>query len=75
MSDSIGEMGVIDVQFVSGAQVFMDEDGETVISVAWVECPVLKKKHITLRAAASRETAERYCRDMMQLLGITEATL
>ena len=62
----------IDIRYISDAQCFMDEDGETVIAVSWVECPILKKKHITLRTAASRETAERFCRRLMDLLGIQE---
>ena len=33
---------------------------------------MMKTKRITMRTAASRETAERFCRDLMKLLGIQE---
>ena len=62
----------MEVKYISGIQPFMDEEGETVLAVSWVECPMMKTKHITMRTAASRETAERFCRDLMKLLGIQE---
>ena len=63
---------IMEVKYISGIQPFMDEEGETVLAVSWVECPMMKTKHITMRTAASRETAERFCRDLMKLLGIQE---
>ncbi|HEX2448273.1 MAG TPA: hypothetical protein VHK26_08820 [Methyloceanibacter sp.] len=61
-----------EVRYISGVQVSMTDDGETVFAVSWVECPVLHTKRISMRAAASRETAERLCHDLMELLGIRE---
>ena len=68
----MSEDEIMEVKYISGIQPFMDEEGETVLAVSWVECPMMKTKHITMRAAASRETAERFCRDLMKLLGIQE---
>lgn len=67
------ELSELDIRYVSGVQAFMSDDGENVIAVSWVDCPVLKKKHITMRTAASVQVAERFCRDLMKILGIKEA--
>jgi hypothetical protein len=69
---AMSEDEIMEVKYVSGIQPFMDEEGETVLAVSWVECPMMKTKRITMRTAASRETAERFCRDLMKLLGIQE---
>jgi hypothetical protein len=68
----MSEEEIMEVKYISGIQAFMDEEGETVLAVSWVECPMMKTKRITMRTAASRETAERFCRDLMKLLGIQE---
>ena len=68
----MSEDEIMEVKYISGIQPFMDEEGETVLAVSWVECPMMKTKRITMRTAASRETAERFCRDLMKLLGIQE---
>ena len=59
----MSEDEIMEIKYISGIQPFMDEDGETVLAVSWVECPMMKTKRITMRSAASRETAERFCRD------------
>ena len=69
---AMSEDEIMEVKYISGIQPFMDEEGETVLAVSWVECPMMKTKRITMRTAASRETAERFCRDLMKLLGIQE---
>ena len=69
---AMSEHGIMEVKYISGIQPFMDEEGETVLAVSWVECPMMNTKRITMRTAASRETAERFCRDLMKLLGIQE---
>ena len=63
---------IFEVRYVSGVQVSSSDDGETIFAVSWVECPALHTKRISMRAAASRETAERLCRDLMELLGIKD---
>ena len=68
----MSEDEIMEIKYISGIQPFMDEDGQTVLAVSWVECPMMKTKRITMRTAASRETAERFCRDLMKLLGIQE---
>jgi hypothetical protein len=66
------ETDFFEVRYISGVQVSITDDGETIFAVSWVECPVLHTKRISMRAAASRETAERLCHDLMELLGIRE---
>ena len=61
---AMSEDEIMEIKYISGIQPFMD--------VSWVECPMMKTKRITMRTAASRETAERFCRDLMKLLGIQE---
>jgi hypothetical protein len=68
----MSEDAIMEIKYISGIQPFMDEDGETVLAVSWVECPMMKTKRITMRTAASRDTAEHFCRDLMKLLGIQE---
>jgi hypothetical protein len=67
----MSEDEIMEIKYISGIQPFMDEDGETVLAVSWVECPMMKTKRITMRTAASRETADP-CGDLMKLLGIQE---
>ena len=54
----MSEDEIMEVKYISGIQPFMDEEGETVLAVSWVECPMMKTKRITMRTAASRETAQ-----------------
>jgi hypothetical protein len=49
---AMSEDEIMEVKYVSGIQPFMDEEGETVLAVAWVECPMMKTKRITMRTAA-----------------------
>ena len=39
---------IMEVKYISGIQPFMDEEGETVPAVSWVECPMMKTKRITM---------------------------
>jgi hypothetical protein len=48
----MSEDEIMEVKYVSGIQPFMDEEGETVLAVSWVECPMMKTKRITMRTAA-----------------------
>jgi hypothetical protein len=56
----------------SGADCYLSEDGQTVVTIAWISCPILSERRVTLRAASSRAAAEKYCRELMRVLGIRE---
>jgi hypothetical protein len=62
----------VECEYVSGADCYLTEDGQTVVTVAWISCPILSERRVTLRAAASRAAAEKYCRELMRVLGIKE---
>lgn len=66
------EIDKIDIHYITDAEITMERDGDTVFSVSWVECPILHKKRIVMRTAATIETAERICRKLMATLGIKE---
>ena len=44
----MSEDEIMEVKYISGIQPFMDEEGETVLAVSWVECPMMKTKRITM---------------------------
>jgi len=66
------EPEVVECEYVSGADCYLSEDGQTVITIAWISCPIVSQRRVTLRAASSRAAAEKYCREMMRVLGIKE---
>ena len=57
----MSEDEIMEVKYVSGIQPFMDEEGETVLAVSWVECPMMKTKRITMRTAASMSAKCHVC--------------
>jgi hypothetical protein len=66
------EPQTVECEYVSGADCYLSEDGQTVVTIAWISCPILSERRVTLRAASSRAAAEKYCRELMRVLGIRE---
>jgi hypothetical protein len=61
-----------EIKYVTGTKVYLDESGETVISIGYVEIPDSHQPHIIGSFAASSSVAEAYCRQLMEVLGIKE---
>ena len=61
-----------EIKYVTGTKVYLDESGETVITIAYVEIPDSHQPHIIGCFAASSSVAEAYCRQLMEVLGIQE---
>ena len=67
MSDS-----PIEIKYVSGTQVYLDEDGQVIISVGYTEVPGSHQMRIVGSFAATTSVAETYCRQLMNVLGMKE---
>ena len=61
-----------EIKYVTGTNVYLDESGETVISIGYVEIPDSHQTRIIGSFAASSSVAEAYCRQLMEVLGIKE---
>jgi len=61
-----------EIKYVTGTKVYLDESGETVITIAYVEIPDSHQPRIIGCFAASSSVAEAYCRQLMEVLGIQE---
>ena len=59
-----------EIKYVTGTQVYLDESGETVITIAYVEIPDSHQTRIIGAFAAPSSVAEAYCRQLMEVLGI-----
>jgi len=66
------EPEIIECEYLTGANCYLSEDGQSVITIGWVSCPIVSQRRITLRAAASRSSGEEYCRELMKVLDIKE---
>jgi hypothetical protein len=62
----------IEIKYVTGTKVYLDDSGETVITIAYVEIPDSHQPRIIGSFAASSSVAEAYCRQLMEVLGIKE---
>jgi hypothetical protein len=62
----------VEIKFVTGTQVYLDQSGEVVISIGYVEVPGTHQNRIVGSFAASTAVAEAYCRQLMEVLGIKE---
>jgi len=61
-----------EIKYVTGTKVYLDESGETVITIGYVEIPDSHQTRIVGCFAASSTVAEAYCRQLMDVLGIKE---
>jgi len=61
-----------EIKYVTGTKVYLDESGETVITIGYVEIPDSHHTRIIGSFAASSSVAEAYCRQLMDVLGIKE---
>jgi hypothetical protein len=61
-----------EIKYVTGTKVYLDESGETVITIGYVEIPDTHQTRIIGSFAASSSVAEAYCRQLMEVLGIKE---
>ena len=59
-----------EIKYVTGTKVYLDDSGETVITIAYVEIPDSHQPRIIGSFAASSSVAEAYCRQLMEVLGI-----
>ena len=61
-----------EIKYVTGTKVYLDDSGETVITIGYVEIPDSHQPRIVGSFAASSSVAEAYCRQLMEVLGIKE---
>ena len=61
-----------EIKYVTGTKVYLDNTGETVITIGYVEIPDSHQTRIIGSFAASSSVAEAYCRQLMDVLGIKE---
>lgn len=61
-----------EIKYVTGTKVYLDDSGETVITIGYVEIPDSHQTRIIGSFAASSSVAEAYCRQLMEVLGIQE---
>jgi hypothetical protein len=69
------EPTIIDCLFVDGVEPRLSEDGGVVVTIKWVDCPVVDERRVVSRTAMSRGEAESYCRRLMALLGIAAGAM
>ena len=61
-----------EIKYVTGTKVYLDDSGETVITIGYVEIPDSHQTRTIGSFAASSSVAEAYCRQLMEVLGIQE---
>jgi hypothetical protein len=67
---ALSEPNIIDCLYVDGAEQRLSDDGSVLISVCWINCPIVDERRVALRVALPRGEAEKCCRSLMTLLGI-----
>jgi hypothetical protein len=69
------EPNIIDCLYVDGVEPRLSEDGRVVVTVKWINCPIVDERRVVCRTAMSRGEAESYCRRLMALLGIVAGAM
>jgi hypothetical protein len=64
------EPEIIEVTFLTGTAIEMDEDRQVVAAVGWCDVPSQGERRVKVRVAMSRSDAEDHCRRLMAVLGI-----
>ena len=64
------EPEIVEVTFLTGTAIEMDEDRQVVSAVGWCDCPGAGERRIKVRVCMSRSAAEAHCRRLMKVLGI-----
>ena len=60
------------IKFVTGTQVYLDADGQSIITIGYAEIPGSHHPQIVGSFAATTSVAETYCRQLMNVLGMKE---